>query len=194
FDHSFLFASCLEERERYAFFLKKKRGNEMHLIVEYWLRLADICFMWIDDLEMIVLRYALVNDKKKDKYPKYFKASKVLQGHLDFVNCVKFSPDGSNIVSASNDTTIRVWDVKTGNQLGILQGHTDIVNDAQFSLNGEMIVSCSNDTTIRLWDAKSYLEIRKLIGHFNGVTRVQFSSISKMIVSGSYDQTIRLWD
>ncbi|ETO24774.1 G-protein beta WD-40 repeats containing protein [Reticulomyxa filosa] len=118
----------------------------------------------------------------------------LFQGHSDYVSSVKFSPDGSKIVSSSNDETVRVWDVETGNVIVILQGHLAFVNDARFSPRGDMIASCSGDNTIRLWDMNSGKEMMRLEGHSHTVTSAQFSPDGHTLVSGSWDKTIRLWD
>ena len=84
-----------------------------------------------------------------------------LKGHRHQVNSVSFSPDGTKIVSASEDNTIRIWDVKTGKQIGEpLTGHTRAVNSASFSPDGTKIVSASQDGTIRIWN---YPSLQKLI-------------------------------
>ena len=68
---------------------------------------------------------------------------KVLKGHTDFVKSAAFNQEGSLIVSASYDKTIRIWDVQTGECLRILEGHTDFVKSAAFNHDGSMVVSAS---------------------------------------------------
>jgi WD40 repeat protein len=38
----------------------------------------------------------------------------LLEGHTDWIRCVAFSPDGSQIISGSSDCTVRVWDTESG--------------------------------------------------------------------------------
>ena len=117
-------------------------------------------------------------------------------GQTKSVNSVAFSPDGRKIVSSSDDETIRIWDAKTGLQIGDpFIGHTGPVNSVAFSKDGTKIVSGSWDETIRIWDVKTGLQIGEpLTGHTWGVNSVAFSPDGTKIVSGSNDITLRIWD
>ncbi|KAB5591966.1 hypothetical protein CTheo_4598 [Ceratobasidium theobromae] len=118
------------------------------------------------------------------------------EGHTDSVNSIAFSLDAARIVSGSSDCTIRVWDVRSGNNIiGPLEGHTDSVDSVIFSPDGSRIASGSSDKTIRLWDANTGgLVIGPLEGHADVVEAVAFSHDGARIASGSQDHTIRVWD
>ena len=64
---------------------------------------------------------------------------------------VAISPDGSTIVSGSEDNTIKVWDAKNGQLLRTIQGLEDSVNSIIFNSDGRTLVSGSGDGTIRVW-------------------------------------------
>ena len=67
------------------------------------------------------------------------------------LTALAFNRDGSRLVS-SGDTTIRVWDPSTMNELCTLEGHTQLVRDLCFSRDGHQIISVSWDRTVRVWD------------------------------------------
>ncbi|KEP45492.1 tyrosine kinase family catalytic domain protein, partial [Rhizoctonia solani 123E] len=117
-------------------------------------------------------------------------------GHTRDVSSVQFSPDGSRLVSGSDDTTIRVWDVERGTTVvGPLKGHTKSVRSVAFSPDGSQIVSCSDDCTIRMWDARDGNLIgNPYEGHTDEVRSVAFSPRGTYVASGGKDKTVRIWD
>jgi WD40 repeat protein len=78
--------------------------------------------------------------------------SLTLEGHTGGINCVTFSPDGSQIISGSYDDTVQVWDAVSGKHKHTLKGHTGSINSVAFSPDGLQIISGSQDYTVRVWD------------------------------------------
>jgi len=112
------------------------------------------------------------------------------------ISSVAISPDGTRIVVGTFDNSLRLWDAKSGQALGLpFEGHEDIVYSVAFSPDGHRIVSGSADKTLRLWDAETGRQIGKpLQGHEDSVFSVAFSPNGRDIVSGSRDNTLRLWN
>jgi WD40 repeat protein len=119
---------------------------------------------------------------------------RTLKGHTDAVRAVAWSPDGTQIASASLDTTVRVWNVADGAVRVTLTGHTDWVFGVTWSPDGTHIASGGTDATVRVWDAASGEEVAVLEGHEDSVTAVAWSPDGALIASGSADQSVRLWD
>ena len=87
------------------------------------------------------------------------------------VMAIAFSPDGTQIVSGSDDETIRLWNAVTGQQVGeALRGHEHSVCSVAFSPDGTHIVSGSYDKTIRMWDVVTGQQIGEALrGHEHSV-------------------------
>lgn len=101
---------------------------------------------------------------------------------------VDFSPDGTRIVTASNDETANVWDVETGQRLLSLPGHF-----AQFSPNGKTIVTVVADGTVTLWDSASGDEIQ-LRDWVEAITSVVFSPDGLRLATITNSSLPHIWD
>ena len=80
---------------------------------------------------------------------------RILQGHAASIEDIMYSPSGSEIASASEDKTIRLWNTDSGQCRLILEGHENIVSMALYSPDGDEIASCSEDGTVRLWSVET---------------------------------------
>ncbi|MEI9898799.1 MAG: hypothetical protein WDN31_00225 [Hyphomicrobium sp.] len=99
-----------------------------------------------------------------------------------------FSPDGAHVLTASSDTTARIWDASSGKILAQLR-HDAIVNRAYFSSDGRRVVTASDDTTAKLWDAETGKELVR-INHDDKVRDATFSTNGFRVVTN--DGTARV--
>ncbi|CAJ0863448.1 16545_t:CDS:10 [Entrophospora sp. SA101] len=111
-----------------------------------------------------------------------------LTGHRNPITRVTFHPVFSVLASASEDTTIKIWDYETGEFERTLKSHTKAVQDITFDPKGNYLVTCSADLTIKVYCIKTYT------GHLEWVRMVSPSEDGKWIVTSSNDQTARLWE
>lgn len=128
------------------------------------------------------------------------------RGHTADIDGLCFSPDSKFLVSGSDDTTARVWDIERRQTVAILEYHNTYINDVCFSHDGNWVATGSGDETIALWKHKSpgnwgRGEIRRqpdhvLRGHRNSILSVSFSPLSSgvFLASASADGDVRIWD
>lgn len=114
-------------------------------------------------------------------------------GHTDIVSDACFSSDGKQMITASHDGTVKVWDLLSGMLLNKLT-HRSGVYSLAYHPKGKYIASGCNDRTIQLWDVTSGKKLQTLYGHSGGVTSLQFSADGSRLVSCSIDGEIKVWD
>ena len=117
-----------------------------------------------------------------------------IDGTVNSVLALAFSPDGTKLASGSKDKTVRLWDTDTNEELMTLQKHTGWTNALAFSPDGKMLASGSTDKTVQLWDTATGVHLAMLTKHRKGIAALAFSPDGRTLASGSMDSTIRFWN
>jgi WD40 repeat protein len=117
------------------------------------------------------------------------------EGHTDHIWGIIHLPDGQRIITCSMDSSVRVWNVKSGKQIGNDWRDGDrAVYSIALSPDGKKVVSGSGDGAVRLWDIDTCKVIKKWTGHTRAVQSVCWSRDGRRVLSGSSDGTARQWD
>lgn len=146
-----------------------------------------------------------------------------LEGHTDEVWYVQFSHAGEYLASASKDTTVIIWRIRsildggcninnsTNNNsssnndndsniqqdapiLRKLVGHTEMICSLSWSPDDSRLLSCGHDRTIRLWNVNTGECIRVFEGHSKEITACAWMPDGVHFVSGAADAKIFEWD
>ncbi|XP_049426977.1 TAF5-like RNA polymerase II p300/CBP-associated factor-associated factor 65 kDa subunit 5L [Epinephelus fuscoguttatus] len=118
---------------------------------------------------------------------------KTLRGHSGPVFRTAFLTDSSGLLSCSEDTTIRYWDLGSFTNTALYQGHVYPVWDVDVSPCSLYFASGSHDRTARLWTFSRTYPLRLYAGHLSDVDCVKFHPNSNYLATGSTDKTVRLW-
>ncbi|WP_236573259.1 nSTAND1 domain-containing NTPase [Streptomyces sp. GS7] len=112
-----------------------------------------------------------------------------------------FSPDGRIMAAATDDHTVRLWNVAARDNptgLATLTVHSDTVRSVKFSPAGHLLATASVDRTIRLWDVtdpRHPARLATLGNHTDNVWSVAFSPDGRTLAVASDDRrTVQLWD
>lgn len=128
-----------------------------------------------------------------------FKYEKGLKEHSNFVNCVRYSPDGSRFISVSSDKAGILYDGTTAAVIGKLDaagGHAGSIYSVAWSADGTRVVTSGGDKTVRIWDVSAGGDKFPCVGTFalgKGVEDMQEAvawPAPELIVSLSLDGTL----
>ncbi|RUT00774.1 hypothetical protein DSM106972_071830 [Dulcicalothrix desertica PCC 7102] len=114
-----------------------------------------------------------------------------LNGHVQNIKSVAFTPDGTTLVSSDTET-IKLWNTKTGQLIKTITAHKNGVFAAILTPDGQTLISTGADNTIKLWNIKT----GKLQRSLKAEARVlAVSSDGKTLFSGGENGgKIRIWN
>ncbi|RLV94568.1 Protein DOA1 [Spathaspora sp. JA1] len=115
---------------------------------------------------------------------------KQFKGHTDVVRKLLVLPGETQFLSSSNDCTIKLWDIATGQNLRTFIGHDSFIYD--LALLGGQIVSTGEDRTVRIWNLTSGEPIQVITLPCISIWCVVSLSNGDFIV-GSSDKLIRVF-
>ena len=150
------------------------------------------------------------------------KATYTRKAHDKDINALdtSYSTSLALFASASQDRTVKIWDLETGESVGVLRGHKRGVWSVAFSppstpnIAGEsgtssgnrgMAVTGSGDKTVRIWSLNDYSCLRTFEGHTNSVLKVLWLPVPKnvekkrnvrgvQVASAAGDGLVKVWD
>ena len=98
------------------------------------------------------------------------------------------------LVSGSNDTTVKVWDLVSGKDRLTLKGHQRAISSLALSRDGTQIASGDRFAQVRLWSSGDGRELKVLEGHQRSVLALAFNRDGSVLASAGDDGAIQLWD
>ena len=89
---------------------------------------------------------------------------------------------------------VKMWDVATGQEIGVLQGHGRAVAKVAFSRDSKFLATAGTDNTIKIWDLAAKRDLITLTGHTANIDSLDFSPDGRLLASASEDGSTFLWD
>ncbi|MCA9244979.1 MAG: PKD domain-containing protein [Phycisphaerales bacterium] len=117
---------------------------------------------------------------------------RVLDGPLDQVTDAKFSPDGKQVVAASRDGTISIYDVESGGLIRVVDGDAGVeVLCVEWAPDGDTIAFGQSDGQIHIVGVDGTPTLT--IGHTDAVNGLGYSAGGSRLASASSDGTVIVW-
>ncbi|XP_071554864.1 WD repeat-containing protein 48 isoform X1 [Temnothorax nylanderi] len=126
-----------------------------------------------------------------------------MEHHTDWVNDIVLCCSGKNLISASSDTTVKVWNAHKGFCMSTLRTHKDYVKALAYAKDREQVASAGLDKSIFLWDVNTLTALTasnntvttsSLSGNRDSIYSLAMNQIGTIIVSGSTEKVLRVWD
>nr|MDZ8234387.1 hypothetical protein [Nostoc sp. ChiQUE02] len=117
-----------------------------------------------------------------------------LTGHNSWVTAIAVTPDGKRVISASDDKTLKLWNLETGEDERTFNGHSSSVKAIALTPDGKRVISASWDNTLKLWNLETGEDERTFNGHSSLVIAIAVTPDGKRVISASYDKTLKLWN
>ncbi|CAH9082779.1 unnamed protein product [Cuscuta europaea] len=117
-----------------------------------------------------------------------------VDGHGDWVSCVRFSPNNlqPTIVSGSWDKTVKVWNLTNCKLRATLAGHTGYVNTVAVSPDGSLCASGGKDGVILLWDLAEGKKLYNLDA--GSIIHALCFSPNRYWLCAATEASIKIWD
>ncbi|XP_076823379.1 WD repeat-containing protein 48-like [Clavelina lepadiformis] len=146
-----------------------------------------------------IIRIWDAETKDKDSDP--YVAS--MEHHTDWVNDIVLCCNGKTLISASSDTTVKVWNAHRGFCMSTLRTHKDYVRTLAYAKHKEHVASAGLDKQIFIWDVNTLTALTttrntvttsNVNGCKNSIYSVAMNDSGTILVAGSTERAIRVWD
>ena len=119
-------------------------------------------------------------------------------GHQGSVEALAFSPDGTELATASHDGTVKLWDLAAHRERLTLRGHDRFAEGVAFRPDGKALATLGSTSELILWELPSGRQLQRFQAEGNLGRQVAFSPDGRWLAARSSDRnreaSATLWD
>lgn len=131
---------------------------------------------------------------------------RVFTGHYsDNINCINWHPNCNYVLTGSDDKTVRMWDVQSGQCVRLLSGSAGGVNKVEVSPSGQYVAGADSMGIVHVWDVRNgkkvdelnhrYLKESNTSGSISAIVEsLSWSHCGSAIATGTDNSFINIWD
>ncbi|KAI6197098.1 WD repeat-containing protein 48-like protein [Aphelenchoides besseyi] len=151
--------------------------------------------------DMIIRKWDTADTSTGDAKPSNARFAQALEHHYDWVNDIVLCGDGNYLISASSDTTVKVWNARKGYCLSTLRTHKDSVRALAHAPDPMIVASAGLDRCIYLWDVTMLTKLTALNNTVtselflkNSIYSLAMNQLGTVVIAGSTENALRIWD
>ncbi|KAI6194520.1 WD repeat-containing protein 48-like protein [Aphelenchoides besseyi] len=153
--------------------------------------------------DMIIRKWDTADTSTGDSKTSTARFVQALEHHYDWVNDIVLCGDGNYLISASSDTTVKVWNARKGYCLSTLRTHKDSVRALAHAPDPMIVASAGLDRCIYLWDVTMLTKLTalnntvttsSLHGSKNSIYSLAINQLGTVVIAGSTENALRIWD
>ncbi len=114
--------------------------------------------------------------------------------HQSTVICVDFGPDGTRLLTGSDDRSARQWDLISRLPIGTPMLHSSEVKDVAYSPDGKSIATATLDGKVHVWDSITGVKICEPLDHSGTVMEVAFTASGEQLMTAVLGEGVFLWN
>ena len=118
----------------------------------------------------------------------------IQKGHLKYVTCASFSPNGKYVVTGSYDNTIKIWDLESAKEIRSYNRHTERIKSIVFSSDGNKILSASGDNTAIVFDILTGKVLQTFTINTESSIKAVFSPDGNKVLTMNNSDETKVWD
>jgi len=122
------------------------------------------------------------------------KITKTLKHHLVPIFDIKSINKKKELLVASEDGTVSVWNLETLDLVYSFKVSNDTVRSISVAFDEKQVAFGCRDSSVKIYDTEDYAIIKSLHGHTMPVFAVQYAPDNSYLVSGSRDAQVKIWD